>query len=97
MPVTPQHATAPPPGGFFGQQAAQRVDVFIQDGARINHCNVALADDVGARAVKCKPAGIACGDSTNKRRQLLKPRVFKVVFIGERNAAGHIDSVIRAS
>lgn len=22
MPVTPQHATAPPPGGFFGQQAA---------------------------------------------------------------------------
>src|SRR5215471_3596215 len=67
----------------------QRVDMLGQVGARIDHGDLPLADDIGAGAAKGERARIARDNTADARHDGFEPTVFERKITAIRNVDGH--------
>src|SRR6202011_728319 len=67
----------------------QRLDMIGEVRPRVDHRDLAVADDIGPGAAEGKGAGIARHDAPDHRRNRLQPAIFERKLAAERDLAGH--------
>ena len=67
----------------------QRLDMIGEVRPRVDHRDLAVADDIGPGAAEGKGAGIARHDAPDHRRDRLQPAIFERKFATKRDLDGH--------
>ena len=72
-----------------GEASEQRLNVLGEVRSRVDHCDLAMAHDVGPRAPERERAGIARHDAPDQRRNRLQPAILERKFAAKRDLDGH--------
>ena len=72
----------------------QRLDMLGEVRARVDHRDLAVADDIGPGAAEGEGAGIARDDAADHRRDRLQPAIFERKFATERDLDSHGSEII---
>ncbi len=76
--------------GLAAQRAEQRRDMRSELRPRVDHGDLAMSDDVGARALEGERAGVARDDAADERRQRRGDAVINVDVAAKGDLGGHV-------
>ena len=72
-----------------GEPGEQRLDMFVEVRARVDHRDFALPHDISPGAAEGEGAGVARDDAADHRRDRLQPAIFERKLATERDLDSH--------